>query len=784
MGKKTKSKDRLDKFYRFAKEQGYRSRAAFKLIQLNKKHNFLEKATILVDLCAAPGGWLQVASRHMSSASIIVGVDLDHIKPIANVKTFVADITTQHCLDLIKGEIKHLKADVVLNDGAPNVGADWNMDAYSQSELVMHSLKLATQVLKKGGFFITKIFRSSDYLNLIWLFNKFFDQVDASKPEASRTQSAEIFVVCSKYKSPDYIDPKFFEPKWVFKNTEGDFLKEMNDNNVNSIKKVFEKVRRPLLKDDAPTNLFKKLPIAKFIQAENPYFIFSEYNAFDISNPFIENDASNETPQKLSDLVSYPDDFEEMATDLKLLSKSQVGSLIKWRAKVIQTLRVKKAKNSKKAIALQENEADLSIVSVEKGDQEYKEMQKEERTKDKLKEKQMYKYVKSKLVTNNEVVGQDNEGELADFEFGKYQNQVRKGTYIDVKKEEELENEQQQEKKKKLNSYAEMCDNIEYLYEQKLKKEIEKSGVNPEDNKHIVSEILNKKIKKNKKDESAKLKKSDKKSSHTISQPVTVDFDKLKAGNKWFDNDVFNVIANQENKNEANPIGKINVKQDPLNENKTKKEKEDDDSDDDDSDEDAPQYDDLEGEKGPDFAKMNDDDLAEMIVLSKKMLRKKTRREIIDSSYNRYNYPDNPADLPKWFADDEKKHSGIIPQITKIEVQAEKERLYLLKNKLPKKVAEAKYRKKKKVVREMKKADGEVKQLFEEENLNFSKAKQISEIYKKAIRKSKEKPKNIVFMKKQFSGAPRKKTGRKFMVVDKRGKKDLRNKKFKVKGHN
>lgn len=85
----------------------------------------------MVDLCAAPGGWMQVCSKYMPPQSLIIGVDLDPIKPVPGCISFQSDITSQHCLTQIKKYVKHLKVDAVLNDGAPNVGADWNKDAYN-----------------------------------------------------------------------------------------------------------------------------------------------------------------------------------------------------------------------------------------------------------------------------------------------------------------------------------------------------------------------------------------------------------------------------------------------------------------------------------------------------------------------------------------------------------------------------------------------------------------------------------------------------------------------------
>ncbi|KAH7931100.1 FtsJ-domain-containing protein [Leucogyrophana mollusca] len=329
MGKAQKKtgKGRLDKYYKLAKEQGYRARSAFKLIQLNKKYAFLESARCCIDLCAAPGGWLQVASKYMPANSVIVGVDLVPIKPIPRVVTFASDITTTQCRNLIRGEIKDWKADVVLHDGAPNVGTAWIQDAYSQSELVLMSLKLAVDFLIKGGTFVTKVFRSVDYNNLIWVFNQLFGKVEATKPPSSRNVSAEIFVVCRDYLAPKHIDPKFLDPKHVFKDLSASAPsgtdKGTSANNAQA--NVFQPEKKRRKRDgydDGDYTLFKKITASSFVNGTDPISVLGSANK-------ISFETEEEKEWLRLDLTTP--DVKANCDDLKVLGKGDFKALLKWR---------------------------------------------------------------------------------------------------------------------------------------------------------------------------------------------------------------------------------------------------------------------------------------------------------------------------------------------------------------------------------------------------------------------------------------------------------------------
>jgi AdoMet-dependent rRNA methyltransferase SPB1 len=323
MGKtqKKNSKGRLDRYYFLAKEKGYRARSSFKIIQINEKFgHFLEKSKVVIDLCAAPGSWCQVASQLCPINSLIIGVDIVPIKPLPNCITFQSDITTEDCRSRLRGHMKTWKADTVLHDGAPNVGMGWVQDAFTQSQLTLQALKLAVENLTPGGTFVTKIFRSRDYNNLMWIFQQLFDKVEATKPPASRNVSAEIFVVCKGFKAPKKMDPRLLDPKSVFE--------EVALGSVNNESKVFnpeKKVRKRDGYEEGDYLLYHTMPLAEFIRNDEPINALGSLNK-------LEEPAKDDLEWKvLKKLKSCTPELLECIKDLKVLGKKDFKLILKFR---------------------------------------------------------------------------------------------------------------------------------------------------------------------------------------------------------------------------------------------------------------------------------------------------------------------------------------------------------------------------------------------------------------------------------------------------------------------
>lgn len=351
-----------DKYYYLAKEQGYRARSCFKLIQMNRKFGFLEKATRTIDLCAAPGGWLQVAVKAMprTSDTQIIGVDLLPIKAVRGCVTFQEDITTAKCRSIIRNEMKGSKADVVLCDGAPNVGADYTKDAFVQSELVIHALRFATDHLKQGGTFVTKVFRSGDYNALMWAFQQFFKKVDATKPASSRNVSAEIFVVCQGYLAPDKIDPKLLDPKYALAQVEPDVNDSAKALTELFHKKTTQKKNRQGYDESLGQTLFKSMTATEFVTSPDPILSLARSNAV-----YFEKGC-----EALAKHALTKDDVKEYLSDLRVLGKTELKNLLKWRIAMVKYLGgIKAQKREEDAAAaakeLEEEEATSKVVAME-----------------------------------------------------------------------------------------------------------------------------------------------------------------------------------------------------------------------------------------------------------------------------------------------------------------------------------------------------------------------------------------------------------------------------------
>ncbi|KZF21070.1 FtsJ-domain-containing protein [Xylona heveae TC161] len=252
MGKS--SKDKRDAYYRLAKEQGWRARSAYKLLQLDEEFNLFEGVTRVVDLCAAPGSWSQVLSRvlikgekfgragleHKQSRENaiiynpeqannesdplskpaprtdvkIVSIDLQPMSPLEGITTLRADITHPSTIPLLLRALdpetydpasssgSH-PVDLVISDGAPDVTGLHDLDIYVQSQLLWAALNLALCVLKPGGKFVAKIFRGKDVDVLFAQLKTVFRSVKVGKPRSSRASSVEAFVVCEGFCPPE-----------------------------------------------------------------------------------------------------------------------------------------------------------------------------------------------------------------------------------------------------------------------------------------------------------------------------------------------------------------------------------------------------------------------------------------------------------------------------------------------------------------------------------------------------------------------------------------------------
>ena len=193
-----------DLYYRLAKRHGFRSRAAYKLKQIQKKYRIISSGDVVVDLGAAPGGWMQVARELVGEGGFVLGVDLREVTPLGyeNTATIKADVTEPDTPKRILDALPR-KADVVLSDLAPNVSGIWELDHVRQIELAEAALKIARGVLKPGGNVLIKVFQGELMDGLVRKVKRHFRRVKLVKPKASRSRSAEIYVLGFGFEESD-----------------------------------------------------------------------------------------------------------------------------------------------------------------------------------------------------------------------------------------------------------------------------------------------------------------------------------------------------------------------------------------------------------------------------------------------------------------------------------------------------------------------------------------------------------------------------------------------------
>lgn len=194
-------KRKREYYYKKAKREKYRSRAAYKLLQAAKRYRFIKPGDVVVDLGAAPGGWMQAIQKIVGDEGFVLGVDLKPIEAFSesNIRTIICDIREPETLQLIQ-EFLPRNADVVVSDAAPDVSGIWELDHARQIDLARHSLRIATSILRPRGHFFVKVFQGDLLNGFVKQVGQNFTFVRRIKPKASRPESAEMYVLGMKLK--------------------------------------------------------------------------------------------------------------------------------------------------------------------------------------------------------------------------------------------------------------------------------------------------------------------------------------------------------------------------------------------------------------------------------------------------------------------------------------------------------------------------------------------------------------------------------------------------------
>jgi AdoMet-dependent rRNA methyltransferase SPB1 len=764
----------------------------------------------------------------MPMGALIVGVDLNPIKAIPRCITFQSDITSDKCRATLRQHLKTWKADTVLHDGAPNVGTAWVQDAFSQAELVLQSMKLATEFLVEGGTFVTKIFRSKDYNSLLWVFKQLFQKVEATKPPSSRNISAEIFVVCRGYKAPKHLDPKFLDARSVFA--------ELADPTPNNEAKVFKpeiKKRKREGYEEGDYTQFKEAPVSEFIQCSDPIAVLGSLNKLSFDQA-PNGDIAIATIDKMPETTQ---EIRNCCNDLKVLGRADFKRLLRWRLKVREIfgfstkkkdaeIAAEKAKAAEsEEIALIENMDEEMKIQEEMErlkDQDSKKKKKAKRNENEKKQKEIIR-MQMNMTTPMEIgleqagpYGEDSMFALKAVDKAGALSQVAKGkmaTIVEHKRPEE-DSDVEMESDDEEDALERELDNAysTYVEERSAKDAKYRAKRNRTEDEDGEWNGFSDNEKADSSDEEL-VEDNDSDTSDDEEGPkkLITDLDNdqgtrsglTKRAARFFEQDIFKGIDGLEGLEEEDDDSGIDVDEDaqdnlvklparpkPEASAPVKKEKlpalVPDDSGDASSEEDE----DAIEEVARDESLWEQDDMpmkngrpdidiitAEAMTLAHDLATgKKSKQDMLDDGFNRYSLRDVDG-LPDWFLDDENKHSKMQRPITAAAAAAIKEKTRAFNARPIKKVREAHARKKFKAAQRLEKLKKKSAMLADDEGLTEKeKAQSIGRLMSRAMKK---KPKSKVAVvvarggNNGIKGRPKGTKG-KYKMVDARLKKDVR----------
>lgn len=189
-----------DEFVKLANKEGYRARAAYKLMELDDREKLIRPGMTVVDLGATPGSWSQVVAQRLHGNGRVIALDLLEMQPIRGVEFIQGDFTEKAVLDLLEKSLKNMPVDLVISDMAPNMSGIGLVDQARAMHLVELALEFSVAWLNPGGNFLVKLFIGSGFDDYVKQMREHFDKVATRKPKASRDRSSEVYLLGLGYK--------------------------------------------------------------------------------------------------------------------------------------------------------------------------------------------------------------------------------------------------------------------------------------------------------------------------------------------------------------------------------------------------------------------------------------------------------------------------------------------------------------------------------------------------------------------------------------------------------